>query len=46
VNEHLGDLYLKFGRREEALRQWNLALQLAGEDDELKARVQAKLTGK
>jgi tetratricopeptide (TPR) repeat protein len=45
VNEHLGDLYMKLGRKEEALRQWRLALQLAGDDAEMKARVQAKLDG-
>jgi tetratricopeptide (TPR) repeat protein len=45
VNEHLGDLYMKLGRKEEALRQWRLTLQLAGDDAEMKARVQAKLDG-
>jgi hypothetical protein len=36
---------MKLGRKEEALRQWRLTLQLAGDDAEMKARVQAKLDG-
>ncbi|HEX2859840.1 MAG TPA: tetratricopeptide repeat protein [Alphaproteobacteria bacterium] len=46
VNEHLGDLYAKLGRTDEAYTQWRLALQLAGNDKELKARLENKLKAK
>jgi predicted negative regulator of RcsB-dependent stress response len=44
VIEHLGDLYEKQGRKEEARAEWQKALSLSPGDEQAK-RLRAKLDG-
>ncbi len=45
IEEHLGDVLDKLGRRQEAIKAWERALALEGASDDLPAKLQAARTG-
>jgi len=45
VHEHLGDLYLKLGRRSDAVASWETAAKLEGASQELPAKLHAARGG-